>query len=302
MVSEERLRVLLEDLGARFTRDDIPKIREALMALRYVMEIPVSYINPSNGYHPVVVFKKRFGRVQKEVPVSILDLKTLNRYNMPGWRHEVEFWLDNDVVLREPVAGIEALMIGDPRQLNRLGDTIRRLVQYMTLRPRKLVLFYSTIYMDFGSERYVQINLRGSDIELRLINMKLSEAASYLGKAVAHMDSAFGNKNVEFYKLLFAYSTETRSAFDWFFHRYIYPRLNPEQREFLEEMQDYRNFLSLLYTHVNRLNKDRIGDEVGIRVVRRANPRRPLEIGLVFTNRGIEVRRYAGNIQISFMV
>ncbi|WP_297421824.1 hypothetical protein [Thermococcus sp.] len=302
MVSEGRLRILLEDLGSRFTRDDIPKIREALMALCYVMDIPVSYINPSNGYHPVVVFKKRFGRVQKEAPVSIADLKILNRYNMPGWRHEVEFWLDNDVVLHEPVAGIEALLIGDPRQLNRLGDTIRRLVQYMTFRPRKLVLFYNTIYMDFGAGRYVQINLRGSDIELRLINMKLSEAAGYLGKAVAHMDSVFGNKNVEFYQLLFAYSTETRSAFDWFFHRYIYPRLNPEQREFLEEMQDYRNFLSLLYTHVNRLNKDRIGDEVGIRVVRRANPRRPLEIGLVFTNRGIEVRRYAGNVQINFMV
>lgn len=302
MVAQNRFGALLEDLGSRFTKDDIPKIEKVLLALRRVSELPVSYINPSTGYHPVVVLKKRFGRVVKEVPVSIVDLKILNRYNMPGWRREVVFWLNNDVVLNEAVAGIEALLIGDPRELNRLGDAIRRIVQYIRVRPRSLVLFYNTIYMDFGSNRYIQLTLRGSDLELRLINLKLSEGASYLGKAVEYMDSIFGNKNVEFYKLLFAYATETRSSFDWFFHRYIYPKMNPEQREFLQEMQDYRNFLTLLYGHVNRLNKDRIGDEVGIRIVRRANPKRPLEIGLVFTNRGIEVRRYANNVQIGFMV
>jgi hypothetical protein len=302
MISEERLRVLLEDLASRFTRDDVGKIRDVLIALKQVSEIPVSYINPSTGYHPVVVLKKRFGRIQKEVPVSIADFKILNRYNMPGWRREVEFWLDNDVVVNDSVMGIETLMIGDPRQLNRLSDVLRRILQYMRVRPRKLVLFYNTIYMDFGSGRYLQILLRGSDIEVRLINMKTSDAVSYLGKAIEHMDSSFWNKNVEFYKLLFAYATETRGSFDWFFHRYIYPQLNPEQREFLEEMQDYRNFLRLLYGYINRLNKDRIGEEVGIRVIRRANPKRPLEIGIVFTNRGIDVRRYANSVQISFLV
>ncbi|WP_297063498.1 hypothetical protein [Thermococcus sp.] len=297
-----RFEVLLQDLGSRFTKDDIPKIRDALLALRRVMEIPVSYLNPSSGYHPVVVFKKRFGRVQKEVPVSILDLKILNRYNMPGWRREVEFWLDNDVVIQENLYGMEALLVGDPRGLNRLSDIIRRLAQYMSIRPSKLVLFYNTIYMDYGGGRYIQLLLRGNDLEVRLIRMKLSEASSYLGKAIEYMDSAFGNKNIDFYKLLFAHASETYSSFDWFFHRYIYPRLNPEQREFLEEMQDYRNFLRLLYDHINRLNKDRIGDEVGIRVIRRANPKRPLEIGIAFTNRGIDVRRYVNTAQINFMV
>ncbi|NJE61085.1 hypothetical protein [Thermococcus sp. 21S7] len=302
MVSEERLRILLEDLGSRFTREDIPQIRNALLALRAVADIPVSRINPSNGYHPVVVFKKRFGRIQKEVPVSITELKILNRYNMPGWRREVNFWLDNDVAVMDTINGIETLMIGDPRGLNRLGDIIRRLLQYMRFRPRKLVLFYNTIYMDFGANRYVELLIKGSDVEVRLINMKVGEAVNYFGKAMEHIDSAFGNKNLEFYRLLFAYATETRSSFDWFFHRYVYPGLNPEQKEFFEEMQDYRNFLTLLYSHVSRLNKDRIGNEVGIRVIRRANPKRPLEIGIVFTNRGIEIRRYANNVQISFMV
>jgi len=297
-----RFEILLQDLESRFTKDDVPKIRDALLALRRVMEIPVSYLNPASGYHPVVIFKKRFGRVQKEVPVSILDLRILNRYNMPGWRREVEFWLDSDVVVQESLYGMEALLIGDPRGLNRLSDVIRRLAQYMTVRPSSLVLFYSTIYMDYGGGRYIQLLLRGNDLEIRLIRMKLSEAASYLGKAIEYMDSAFGNKNVDFYKLLFAHAAETYSSFDWFFHRYVYPRLNPEQREFLEEMQDYRNFLRLLYDHINRLNKDRIGDEVGIRVIRRANPKRPLEIGMAFTNRGIEVRRYANTVQISVMV
>ncbi|WP_148883638.1 hypothetical protein [Thermococcus aciditolerans] len=302
MVSEERLRILLEDLGSKFVKDDVPKIRSALLALRKVSEIPVSRLNPSTGYHPVVIFKRRFGRIQKEVPVSIVDLKVLNRYNMPGWRREIEFWLDNDVALQDSIMGIEALMIGDPRQLNRLGDVLRRILQQMNYRPRRLILFYSTIYMDFGADRYIQMDLRGGDMELTLINMKLSEASSYLGRAITGIDSSFGNKNMEFYKLLFAYATETRSSFDWFFHRYIYPRLNPEQKEFFEEMQDYRNFLTLLYSYMNRLNKDRIGTEVGIRVIRRANPKRPLEIGIVFTNRGIEIRRYANNVQISFMV
>lgn len=299
---DSRLEILLKDLESRFSREDVPKIKDALLALRRVMEIPVSYLNPSSGYHPVVIFKKRFGRIQKEVPVSLLDLKVLNRYNMPGWRREVEFWLDNDVVVQDAVNGIEAFLIGDPRGLNRLSDVIRRLAQYMRVRPSKLVLFYNTIYMDYGNNRYIQLLLRGNDIEVRLIRTKLSEAAGYLGKAIEYMDSAFGNKNIEFYKLLFAYASETYSSFDWFFHRYLYPRLNPEQREFLEEMQDYRNFLRLLYDHINRLNKDRIGDEVGIRVIRRANPKRPLEIGIAFTNRGIEVRRYANTVQISFMV
>ncbi|MDV3103428.1 hypothetical protein [Thermococcus waiotapuensis] len=116
------------------------------------------------------------------------------------------------------------------------------------------------------------------------------------------MDSTFGNKNDEFYKLLFVYSSETLGTFQWFFDRYIFPRLNPEQREFLDEMHDYRNFVSLLYSYVSRLNKDRLGSEVGIRIVRRANPNRPLEIGIAFTNRGIEVKRYPSTTTISFMV
>ncbi|WP_054841199.1 hypothetical protein [Thermococcus peptonophilus] len=301
---KSRFEVLLEDLGGRFTKDDIPKMRDAILALRQVMELPVSYLNPSSGYHPVVVFKKRFGRIVKEVPVSLLELKILNRYNMPGWRREVEFWLDNDIAVHESLLGVDAVLIGDPRTLNRIGDALRRIAQYMSVRPRKLVLFYNSVYLDYGGGRYILLTLRGgNDIELRLIRMKLSEAASYLGKAVEYMDSAFGNKNIEFYKVLFTYATSTYSTFDWFFHKYLYPNLNPEQREFFEEMQDYRNFLRLLYSYVNRLNKDRLGDSVGIRVVRRGNPHRPLEIEITFTNRGgIQVERYVRTAHISFMV
>lgn len=301
-VGRERFEILVQDLLSRFSRTDEAKIREAVLAFAKVTEIPVSYLNPSSRYHPVVVFKKRFGSIEKEARVSLVDLRILNRYNMPGWRREVEFRLDRDVVLKEMVGGIEALLIGDPSLVSRLRDSVLRILQQMSFRPRNFVMFYNHIYMDFGNNRFIHLEIRGSDLVLRLVNLNFTEASRVLGRAIPHMDSVFGNKNPEFYKLLFVYASETAGSFDWFFHRYIMPRLNPEQREFLNDMHDYRNFLRLLYTYVSRLNKDRIGDEIGIRVVRRANPNRPLEIGIAFTNRGIEVRRYPSTATISFMV
>lgn len=302
MITRERFEMLIEDLVGRFSQADERKIRDALAAFIKVTEIPVSYLNPSSRYHPVVVFKKRFGNLEKSAMVSLLDFRLLNRYNMPGWRREVEFRLDRDVVLRERVGGIEAVLIGDPSRLARLRDVIIRVLQQMSTRPRNFVMFYDHVYMDFGNNRFIHLEIKGSDVFVRLVNLKFTEASRLLGKAIPYMDSVFGNKNIDFYKLLFVYSSETAGTFDWFFHRYVMPRLNPEQREFLNDMQDYHNFVRLLYSYVSRLNKDRLSDEVGIRVARRANPHRPLEIGIAFTNRGIEVKRYPGTITISFMV
>ncbi len=301
-LQRERLNRLVMDLTHRFSREDERKIRDALLALRRVMEIPVSYLNPSSRYHPVVVFKRRFGSVEKEAMVSLVNLNVLNRYNMPGWRRSVEFRLDRDVVFIEHVGGVETLFIGEPGTLSRLRDALRRILEQMSFRPRSFVLFYNHIYMDFGNNRFINLELRGSDLTIRLVNLKPSEASRLLGKAIPYMDSTFGNKNADFYKLLFIYASETAGTFDWFFHRYVMPRLNPEQRSFLEDMHDYRNFIQLLYTHVSRINKDRLGDEVGIRVVRRSNPNRPLEIGIAFTNRGILIRRYPNTVTLSFMV
>jgi hypothetical protein len=297
----ERLERLVEDLTNRFSLADREKIKNALLAMIRVRDIPVSYLNPSSGYHPVLVFKKRFGGIEKEAKVSLIDLSILSRYNLPGWRREVEFRLDRDVVYVDKVGGIEALFVGDPRLLSRLRDALRRILQLMNFKPRSFVLFYNQIYMDFGG-KFILVELRGSDLNISLVNINLTEASRILGKAIPHMESMFGNKNMDFYKLLFVYASETLGTFQWFFDRYIYPRLNPEQREFLEEMQDYRNFVSLLYSYIARLNKDRLSDEIGIRIVRRANPNRPLEIGIAFTNRGIEVRRYTHTITVSFMV
>ncbi|ASJ02554.1 hypothetical protein A3L09_04425 [Thermococcus profundus] len=301
-LSRERFEVLIRDLTSRFSQADEKKIREVLPAFARVTEIPVSYLNPSSRYHPVLILKKRFGNLEKDVRVSLVDFRILNKYNMPGWRREVEFRLDRDVVLRERVGGVEALLIGDPSLVSRMRDAVVRILQQMNFRPRNFVMFYNQIYMDFGNNRFIHIEILGSDLRLRLVNLKFTDASRILGKAIPYMDSVFGNKNPEFYKLLFVYASETTGSFDWFFHRYIMPRLNPEQREFLNEMHDYHNFLRLLYTYVARLNKDRLGDEVGIRVVRRANPNRPLEIGIAFTNRGIEVKRYPSTTTISFMV
>lgn len=299
--ARERLERAVEDLAHRFSQEDKDKIRKALIGMLKVRDIPVSYINPSSGYHPVVVFKKAFGGIEKEAKVSLVDFSILTRYNLPGWRREVEFRLDRDVVYVDRVGGVETLFIGNPRGLSRIRDTLLRILPQMPSRPRSFILFFNQIYMDFGG-RFILIELRGSDLVLRLVNMNFTEASRILGRAIPYMDSIFGNKNIDFYKLLFVYASETMGTFQWFFDRYVYPRLNPEQREFLEEMQDYRNFVSLLYTHVSRLNKDRLGDEIGIRVIRRANPNRPLEIGIAFTNRGIEVRRYPHTITLSFMV
>ncbi|EEB74130.1 hypothetical protein [Thermococcus sp. AM4] len=301
-VTRERFEMLVRDLVGRFSQADERKIREALDAFVKVTEIPVSYLNPASSYHPVVVFKKRFGNLEKSAMVSLLEFRILNRYNMPGWRREVEFRLDRDVVLRERVGGIEAVLIGDPTRLARLRDVMMRILQQMSTRPRNFVMFYSHVYMDFGNNRFIHLEMKGSDVFVRLVNLNFTEASRLLGKAIPYMDSVFGNKNIDFYKLLFVYSSETAGTFDWFFHRYVMPRLNPEQREFLNDMHDYRNFIRLLYSYVARLNKDRLGDEIGIRVARRANPNRPLEIGIAFTNRGIEVKRYPGTVTISFMV
>jgi len=301
-VTRERFEMLVKDLVSRFSQSDERKIRDALAAFLKVTEIPVSYLNPASRYHPVVVFKKRFGGIEKSVMVSLLEFRILNRYNMPGWRREVEFRLDRDVVLRERVGNVEAVLIGDPSRLVRLRDVVVRVLQQMNARPTNFVMFYDHVYMDFGNNRFIHLEIRGSDIVVRLVNLNFTEASRLLGKAIPYLDSVFGNKNIDFYKLLFVYSSETAGTFDWFFHRYIMPRLNPEQREFLNDMQDYRNFIRLLYSYVSRLNKDRLGDEIGIQVRRRANPNRPLEIGIAFTNRGIDVRRYPGTITISFMV
>ncbi|ASJ00469.1 hypothetical protein [Thermococcus gorgonarius] len=296
-----RLERLVEDLTQRFSQQDREKIKKALIAMIKVRDIPVSPLNPASGYHPVLVLKKRFGGLEKEVKVSLVDLSVLTKYNLPGWRREVEFVLDREVVYVDLVGGVETLFIGEPHLLARIEGSLAKILQQMTYKPRESVLFYNQIYMDFGG-RYILLELRGSDLRLNLVNLNLSEASRILGRAIPYMDSVFGNKNEEFYKLLFVYSSETLGTFQWFFDQYVYPYLNPEQREFLEEMHDYRNFVSLLYSYVSRLNKDRLENEIGIRVVRRANPNRPLEIGIAFANRGIEVRRYPSTTTISFMV
>ncbi|WP_010477662.1 hypothetical protein [Thermococcus zilligii] len=297
----EKLERLVEDLTHRFSQRDREEIRKAITAMIKVRDIPVSPLNPAGGYHPVLVLKKRFGGLEKEVRVSLVDLSVLTKYNLPGWRREVVFFLDRDVVYVDLIGGVETLFIGEPHLLAQIRDSLARILQQMRYKPREFVLFYDQIYMDFGG-KYIFLELRGSDLRLNLVNLNLSEASRILGEAIPYMDSAFGNKNDEFYKLLFVYSSETSGTFQWFFDRYIFPRLNPEQREFLDEMHDYRNFVSLLYSYVSRLNKDRLGSEIGIRIIRRANPNRPLEIGIAFTNRGIEVKRYPGTTTISFMV
>ncbi|ALM74636.1 hypothetical protein [Thermococcus barophilus] len=300
-INDRKLEVLIKDLSYRFSRDDAPKIEKALRALRKAAEIPMSVLNPSSGYHPVVIFKKRFGRYEKEAIVSLIDLRILNKYSMPAWRRAITFHLDDDVVEYSTILGIESVIIGNPRRISRLKSILLRVLEQMSQKPKKLVLLYDDIYMDFGNNRYIHIRIRGGDLNIR-VGMNPSIASKLLGRAILHIDSAFGNKNREFYKLLFVYSLETRGSFETFFMRYIFPKLNPEQREFLEEMHDYRNFITLLYSELSRINKDRLGDEVGIRINRRANPKRPLEIGILFTDHGIEVRRYINTTTISLLV
>ncbi|WP_457752560.1 hypothetical protein [Thermococcus sp.] len=300
-MNSRRFQVLIEDLAYRFSRDDIPKIKSALEALKKASEIPISILNPSSGYHPVVIFKKRFGRYEKEAAVSLMDFKILTKYNTPAWKRAVTFHLDDDIIEHSKIGGIETVLIGNPRRLQRLRGILTRIIEQVNQKPKRLVLLYDDIYMDFGNNRYVHIRIRGGDIRVET-NMKLNTASKILGKAIVHIDSAFGNKNREFYKLLFAYSLGTRGSFETFFMKYLFPKFNPEQREFLEEMYDYRNFITLLYRELSRISVDRIGDEVGIRINRRANPKRPLEIGILFTDHGIEVRRYINTVTVSLLV
>ncbi|NJE09134.1 hypothetical protein E3E31_11480 [Thermococcus sp. M39] len=301
-INDRKLQILLEDLSYRFSKDDIPKIRKAIEALKKATEIPVSPLNPSSGYHPIVIFRKRFGRYEKEAPVSLLDLNILTKYNLPAWRRAIVFHVDDDTVEYSKIMNIETILIGNPRRLSRLKNILLRILEYTFQKPRRLILLYDDIYMDFGNNRYIYMQIRGGDMRIQTINMNLSIASKLLGRSILHIDSSFGNKNREFYRLLFVYSLETRGSFETFFMRYIFPRLNPEQREFLEEMHDYRNFITLLYSELSRINKDRISDEVGIRINRRANPKRPLEIGIVFTDHGIEVRRYIHTLTVSLLV
>ncbi|MDV3103429.1 hypothetical protein [Thermococcus waiotapuensis] len=87
--------------------------------------------------------------------MSLVDLSVLTKYNLPGWRREVVFFLDRDVVYVDMVGGVETLFIGEPHLLAQIRDSLARILQQMRYKPREFVLFYDQIYMDFGGEVHI---------------------------------------------------------------------------------------------------------------------------------------------------
>ena len=286
-----REEILLKDLIYHFPKKYEEKIKSALKVCKEVIDIPISSLNPSTGYHPILVFRKTYGSMKKEIPVSLLEFKILNRYNMPAWKKTITFDLDSDDVGKYNFRNTHIIFIGDSKKSEDLKKVLHEIVERMDRKPKRIAFFYDEVYLECEGNRYIHLKISGRELQTKLENIEPTTATKTFGRALLYIESTFSGKNKEFYKLLFIYSLESRASFESFFMRYVFPHLNPEQRDFLEEMYDYRNFITLLYDNLSRVNKDRIRDEIGIRINRRAPHHRPLDIGIVFTDRGIKVRR-----------
>jgi len=292
MVREE---MLVKDLVYHFPQEYEEKIKSVIKISREIINIPISPFNPSKGHHPVLVFRKYFGSVKKEVPVSILELKTLNRYNMPPWKKTIIFDLDTDTAGEYTFNNTRIMYIGNSRSIEYITKKLQEILKLMRKPPIGVTICYEDIYLEHEGSKFIKLEIHGGEFR---IESKISEykvLTRIFGRALPYIESTFRSKNKEFYKLLFIYSLENRLDFESFFMRYVYPKLNPEQKEFLDEMHDYRNFITLLYDNLIRVNMDTFQDEISVRINRRVPHARPLDIAIRFTDRGIQVEREASN-------
>jgi len=294
--------MLVKDLRYHFPQEYEEKIRSAIKIFKDIIKVPISPFNPSKGYHPVLIFRKYFGTVKKEVPISILELKTLNKYNMPPWKRTIVFDLDSDTAGSYTFNDVHIMYIGNSRSIEDTTKKLQEILKLARKTPLRVMICYESIYIEYENNKFIKIEIKGGEFIIEPGAAEYGVLIRMFGRALPYIESTFRSKNKEFYKLLFVYSLESRLDFESFFMRYVYPKLNPEQKEFLEEMHDYRNFITLLYDNLKRLNKNTFQDEVSVRINRRAPHTRPLDIVIKFTGSGIQVEREASNPTVTIYV
>ncbi|WP_288071863.1 hypothetical protein [Pyrococcus sp.] len=231
-----------------------------------------------------------------------MDFSILNKNNIPPWNRIFDFHLDTNYIEETSIQGIETILIGDREAIRRALYLLDNLIPTILRKPRKIYTFFNEIYLKYGENQFIGLKIMGSMLTFRSHGIPLSQLPKILGRGIFVLNSLFYSKNAEFYRLLFVTSLETFGYFYEFFMKHIYPKLPLEHREFLEEMHDYKNFLQLLYFHLSRMSVDKIRDEVGILIRRRSRPDRPIELGIIFRDRGIEVRDRISTAHIDLLV
>ncbi|WP_048148464.1 hypothetical protein [Palaeococcus ferrophilus] len=292
---------LLDDVAYYFGEEDRGRVAEIINAFLKLREHPLSPINPGRGRHAVLILIKRFGNVERRVAVSLEELKTLSRYSYPPYAVEIPFHVGRDTVYSGSIGGSETVFIGEPRMLERVERFTGEVLRNALLRPREIIVFRNQAYLTFPGARYVSFDFTDG-IALAFSNVSEMDLVEIFDDAILRVDELFSRKNKAMYKLIFLTALQRLGAFERFFHRYVRPHMTPEQVDFLNEMHSERNFLTLLHSNLIRVGFQTVPDEIGILVRRRAVPYRPLEIGIIFGEGGIEVSGRASNVLVDFMV
>lgn len=298
---DSKMERLFTDIVYYFGEEDRGRVGEIINAFLKLKEHPLSPINPKRGRHAVLVLIKRFGNVERRVAVSLEELKTLSRYSYPPYAVEIQFQMGRDRVYSGSIGGSETVFIGEPRMLERVERFTGEVLRNARLKPREIVVFRNQAYLTFPGARYVSFDFTDG-IALAFSNVSERDLVDIFDDAILRIDEVFSRKNKAMYKLIFLTALQRLGTFERFFYRYIRPRMTPEQVQFLEEMHSERNFITLLHSNLVRVSFQVVPEEIGILVRRRAVPYRPLEIGIVFGEGGIEVSGRASNVLVDFMV